>query len=113
MQKFFSQGVYQEKAAAKIAKFHDVLPEFNRSNLQVFFDIAIGVEGDEDYYRKRVVFELFSDVPKTCENFRGICTGDYGGRGMGLHYKGNNVHRVIKGFMMQAGDTTHGNGTGG
>jgi cyclophilin family peptidyl-prolyl cis-trans isomerase len=59
------------------------------------------------------VFELFGDVPKTCENFRGICTGDYGGKGMGLHYKDSKVHRVIKGFMMQAGDTTHGNGTGG
>ena len=61
----------------------------------------------------RVVFELFGDVPKTSENFRGICTGDYGGRGMGLLYKDVKFHRVIKGFMMQGGDTTHGNGQGG
>lgn len=27
----------------------------------------------------RVIFELFTDLtPKTSENFRGLCTGDYG-----------------------------------
>lgn len=79
----------------------------------MFFDISIGTEGEDDYVKQRVVFELFADVPKTCENFRGLCTGDYGGKGLGLHYKGNRFHRVIKGFMMQGGDTTNGNGTGG
>lgn len=77
----------------------------------MFFDLAIGTEGDEDYKKQRVVFELFADVPKTCENFRGLCTGEYGGSGQ--HYKGNKFHRVIPGFMMQGGDTTKGNGTGG
>lgn len=51
MQKFFSQGVYQEKPAAKIAKFHEVLPAFNSYNPQVFLEFAVGVEGTEDYTR--------------------------------------------------------------
>lgn len=112
MQKFFSQGVYNEKKV-NISKeaSHSALPKFKDSNPQVFFDMSIGTEGDEDYAKERVVFELFADVPKTCENFRGLCTGEYGQEGQ--HYKGNQFHRVIKGFMAQGGDTTMGNGTGG
>ena len=79
MAKFFSQGVYNEKEAAKMNREHFKLPPFDPKNPQVFFDMAIGSEGEEDYRKERVVFELFGDVPKTCENFRGLCTGEYGG----------------------------------
>jgi peptidylprolyl isomerase len=81
------------------------------SNPRVFFDITIGGEP-----AGRVVMELFADtVPKTAENFRALCTGEKGvGRSRKpLHFKGCAFHRVIKDFMIQGGDFTAGNGTGG
>lgn len=71
--------------------------------------------GEEESTR-RVEFELFSNIcPRTAENFRALCTGEKGtGKaGKALHYKGCGFHRLIKGFMLQGGDFTAGNGTGG
>ena len=115
MKKFFEQGVYNEKKveakpAEPVDSMAGSLPAFKAENPQVYFDMSIGNEEDADYIKERVVFELFADVPKTCENFRALCTGENADV---PSYKGNKFHRVIKGFMMQGGDTTMGNGTGG
>ncbi|MEU3574166.1 peptidylprolyl isomerase [Kitasatospora sp. NPDC036755] len=70
----------------------------------VFFDITIN-----DEPAGRIVFKLFDEVvPKTARNFRELATGQNG-----FGYAGSGFHRVIPAFMLQGGDFTNHNGTGG
>lgn len=46
---FFAEGVYNEKDAPKVTKSFDKLPAFNPDNVQTYFDIGIGTEGEEGY----------------------------------------------------------------
>ena len=92
---------------------------------KVFLEFTIGSKNVG-----KVVFELYNDItPITAENFRGLCTGEYtknvvtsnpsaidkkaAGSSSKLHYLGSRIHRIVDGFVIQGGDITKGDGTGG
>lgn len=44
----------------------------------------------------RITFELFKDVvPRTAENFRQLCTGEYKVNNKPQGYKGSRFHRIV------------------
>jgi len=70
---------------------------------KVYFDIAHNGQP-----LGKIVFGLFAETPKTSENFRALCTGE-----KGITYKGSKIFLIKPNDVMQGGDITHNDGSGG
>ena len=115
---FFNKvDMYKEKAGP-------IVPNAKGDNPHVYFDIEQKSSSStedgtsENVKLGRVVMQLYRDItPKTAENFRALCTGEKGmcqsDNTKPLHFKNSIFHRVIQDFMLQGGDFTMFNGTGG
>jgi len=92
----------------------DPIPTLPERTHKVFLDVKI--EGQEDR-GGRIILGLFGGIaPRAVENFRSLCACDKGNgklTGKPLCYKGSHFHRIIPNFMIQGGDFTDNDGTGG
>ena len=80
---------------------------------RVYMDVAIGLNTP-----KRIVFGLFGEVvPLTARNFSKLAQGGtfhtINKKQVELSYKNSIFHRIIPNFIVQGGDFTNRNGTGG
>ena len=85
------------------------------NNATVTHKTFLDIEADGESLG-RIVIGLFGEVvPKTVENFRGLCTGEYGlsADRFPMDYSGTSIFRVIPEFLIQGGDYEKNDGTGG
>jgi peptidylprolyl isomerase len=93
-------------AASALDRSLQDLPEVSQT---VFFTVSIdGVEAG------RIEIGLFGGiVPRTAANFEALCKGDRRAGSTRLAFAGSSFHRIIPSFMIQGGDFTNADGTGG
>ncbi|KAK4474765.1 hypothetical protein MN116_001888 [Schistosoma mekongi] len=89
------------------------LLQFNR----ILISMALSIDGEECGV---LLIELYSDIlPKTCENFRALCTGEYGVvkknevEKYKMNYKKTKFFRLVKNGWIQGGDILYGRGNDG
>jgi peptidyl-prolyl cis-trans isomerase-like 6 len=107
---FRPQGLYE--TITEEAYFDELR---RRQHVFVYLDIAINEENIG-----RLLIELYTTlVPKTCENFRALCTGEKeesvhnSVERFKLHYLNSCFHRIVPSGWIQGGDIWYGKGNGG
>jgi len=102
----------------QIASFMAVLSLSYAGNYTVteeaWFEVEVrNMDGPGQDYRGHFTVALFGEAaPMTVLNFASIAKGYKRGREE-LKYKGNVIHRIVQDFVIQMGDVTRGDGSGG
>lgn len=81
---------------------------------EAWFEVEVkDLDGPGEHYVGRFTIALFGEsAPMTSLNFASITKGYKKGRS-NLHYKNSPIHRIVPDFVIQMGDITTGDGTGG
>mmetsp|Transcript_1318 Transcript_1318/g.2910 ORF Transcript_1318/g.2910 Transcript_1318/m.2910 type:complete len:245 (+) Transcript_1318:161-895(+) len=104
---------YEVPTKKAVPPIMDPIPTLPVITDRVYFDITM--DGEE---LGRIVLGLFgTEAPKAVENFVSLSKCDQKKHadvsGVDMCYKNSKIHRVIPNFMLQGGDYTHNDGTGG
>lgn len=108
--RFLSNQIQKEDTTTTHDQDEPVKPQAQITH-RVYFDMDINSKP-----AGRIVMGLYGNVvPKTVQNFATLCRGDTtdARSGVRLAYQGSSFHRIIPNFMVQGGDFTRHNGTGG
>ena len=81
---------------------------------EAWFEVEVkDLDGPGEHYKGRFTIALFGEAaPMTVLNFASIARGYKKGKDT-LHYKNTGIHRIVPDFVVQMGDITVGDGTGG
>ncbi|CAN8068732.1 unnamed protein product [Agarophyton chilense] len=70
-------------------------PRLLHKRMKCYLDVSIDASP-----AGRIIINLRPDIqPRTCENFRALCTGEHD-----LSYQFCKFHRIVPGFVLQSGD---------